>query len=345
MKNQLQVLVILLALMPGGLLFGQQESVRPDINQSYDKATQKDLPKFVERFEKEGREVYDLRREILAHCELRPAMTVADIGSGTGLFTRLIAPNVARVIAVDINQNFLDHVQSTTEAAGLKNVQTILGDQVTTNLPANSIDVAFICDTYHHFEHPYQTMRSIRNALKPKGVVVLVEFDRIEGKSSDWILNHMRADRETFTREIELAGFEETKCEDEMFKTSYLKKFRKAEQFTAKGHTTDSLDHIKFAIATDAALLLDVREQSEWDAGHLDQAKLVPSSEINELATDKKSLADKIPVDQIVYTHCRKGGRAAKVGNLLRKHGYDVRPISLGFDALVKQGFEQAADK
>ena len=307
MKTQLSFLTLFILFLPGSLLLGQQEDIRPDINQSYKNATDKDLPKLVERFEKEGREVYDLRTDIIAQCELRPAMTVADIGAGTGLFTRLIAPHVARVYSVDINQNFLDHIQSTAAADGLKNVQTILGDQTKTNLPTDSIDVAFICDTYHHFEHPYLTMRSVRNALKPDGKLVLVEFDRIEGESSDWILNHMRAGRETFTREIELAGFEETKCEDEMFKTSYLKKFRKSNQVTAKGHTTDSLDDIKFALANGTAVIFDVREQEEWDAGHLAAATLAPLSKLKPIVADKNSLAERFPADQIVYTHCRKG--------------------------------------
>jgi rhodanese-related sulfurtransferase/2-polyprenyl-3-methyl-5-hydroxy-6-metoxy-1,4-benzoquinol methylase len=331
--------------IPSSFLVAQLESVRPDINKSFNDATEQDLPKFVERFEKEGREVYDHRDEIIAKCELRPAMTVADIGAGTGLFTRLIAPKVAEVIAVDINQEFLDHIKTTAEADGIKNVRTLLCDQNTTNLKPNSIDVAFICDTYHHFEFPYRTMRSVRNALKPDGVLVLVEFDRIEGKSSEWMLNHMRAGRETFTKEIEIAGFEETMCEDEMFETSYMKKFRKAEQITEKGHTTDSLDDVKFALANGSAVLIDVREQSEWDEGHLSDAKLVPMSELNKIADEKAALLKKLPADQIVYTHCRRGGRAAKVGNMLRKQGYDVRAISSGFEDLVKEGFEKAEDK
>ena len=93
-------------------------------------------------------------------------------------------------------------------------------------LPENSIDVVFLCDTYHHFEYPLKTMQSIRRALKPDGRVYLLDFERIEGVSSDWILGHVRAGREVFQAEIEEAGFELEK-EFDLFEENYFLKFRK----------------------------------------------------------------------------------------------------------------------
>ncbi len=323
-------------------LLAQQESVRPGINDKFNNATDDVVSSFVERFEKEGREIFDQRQGIVNACQLRPAMVVADIGAGTGLFTRLMAPKVAEVYAVDISQKFLDHVKEKCSEDGLKNVKTVLCDQTTCGLDANSVDVVFICDTYHHFEFPYKTMRSIRNALKPDGVVVLVEFDRVEGKSSEWILNHVRADRETFSKEIELAGFEEIEMIDDIFKTSYLKRYKKAERKTEKGHTTDTLEDVRAGLNNGTAVLLDVREQGEWDAGHLVDATLVPRSELLEIASDREKVSGKVPSDKIVYTHCKRGGRAAMVAKELQQHGFDIRPLADGFDALVEKGFEKA---
>ena len=167
----------------------QDASVRPGVNDPFNNLSTEELSRFVERFEREGREIFDLRKEIVDACQLRPAMTVADIGAGTGLFTRMIAPKVAELYAVDINQKFLDHITATCKADGVSNVKNVLCDQTSCGLKEGTIDVAFICDTYHHFEFPYKTMRSIRSSLKPDGIVVLVEFDRVEGKSSEWILN------------------------------------------------------------------------------------------------------------------------------------------------------------
>ena len=331
--------ISLLALFP---LAAQENSVHPGINDPFNNLTTEELSTFVERFEREGREVFDLRKEIVDACQLRPAMVVADIGAGTGLFTRMIAPQVSELFAVDINQKFLDHVAENCKKDELKNVKTVLCDQNSCKLAAGSIDVAFICDTYHHFEFPYKTMRSIREALKPDGIVVLVEFDRIEGKSSDWILKHVRADRGTFSREIELAGFEEVELVDDIFKTSYLKRYKVAERKTEKGHTLDTLDDVRKGLKDGTAVLIDVREQAEWDEGHFENAMLVPRSELLKIAGEKKKVAEKLPLDKIVYTHCRRGGRAAKVAQELKEHGLDIRPLPQGFEQLLTEGFEKA---
>ena len=335
----LVIAVVLFSLSP---LVAQEESVRPGINDPFNNLKVEELSKFVERFEREGREVFDLRKEIVDASQLRPAMVVADIGAGTGLFTRMIAPQVTELFAVDINQKFLDHVDETCKTDGLKNVKTVLCDQRSCKLSDSSIDVAFICDTYHYFEFPYRTMRSIRKALKPGGTVVLVEFDRIEGKSSDWIMNHVRADRETFSREIELAGFEEVELIDDIFKTSYLKRYKVAKRKTEKGHTVDSLEDVRKGLKEGTAVLIDVREQGEWDEGHLVDATLVPRSVLLEIAGEKDKVAAKIPSDKIVYTHCKKGGRAAKVAEELKEHGFDIRPLPQGYAELLTLGFEKA---
>ena len=69
------------------------------------------------------------------------------------------------------------------------------------------MDIAFVCDTYHHFEFPEATLASIHNALQKNGQLVVIDFDRIPGTSRDWILGHVRADKQTFRSEIERAGF------------------------------------------------------------------------------------------------------------------------------------------
>jgi len=66
----------------------------------------------------------------------------------------------------------------------------------------------FICDTYHHFEHPSATMRTIHDALRPGGGLVVVDFRREPGRSRAWIVDHVRAGKEVFVEEITAAGFE-----------------------------------------------------------------------------------------------------------------------------------------
>ncbi len=109
-------------------------------------------------------------------------------------------------------------------------------------------------------------------------------------------------------------------------------------------HTKDSLDTVKDNLKAGKAVLLDVREQKEWDAGHLKGAKLVPQSKLKSEA-DLANLLKTLSKDKIIYTHCKAGGRALVCGEILKKHGFDVRPLKTGYEGLVEACFEKAAEK
>ena len=207
-------------------LAGQEKSVRPGINKPFEDP---DVPKFIDTFEKNGREIYDFRKEIVEACKIKPGMAIADVGAGTGLLTRMFAPAVGdkgKVYAVDIAQKFLDHIKKTCEDKGIKNVTFVKCTATSAELPENSIDLAFICDTYHHFEFPFKTMASIHKALKPGGQVVLIDFHRIKGQSTDWVLGHVRAGQEVFAKEVEDSGFKQVE-EKKFMKQSYFLRFEK----------------------------------------------------------------------------------------------------------------------
>lgn len=109
-------------------------------------------------------------------------------------------------------------------------------------------------------------------------------------------------------------------------------------------HTKDSLDTVKENLKTGKAVLLDVREQKEWDAGHLKAARLVPQSKL-KMESALADLLKTLPKDKVIYTHCRAGGRALNCGEILKKHGFDVRPLKAGYKELTEAGFEKADDK
>ena len=225
--NRTRLTLCLVCCLSLSLAPAQDKSVKPGVNDSF---RDPDVKQFEGRFEVESREVYALRKEIVAACQIQPGETLADIGAGTGLFTRMFSDSVGkdgRVLAVDISQKFLDHIQKTTREAGQQNVETLLCSDDSTQLPANSVDVAFICDTYHHFEFPLKTMASLFQALKPGGRVVLVDFKRIEGESTEWTLNHVRAGQEVFEAEVLSTGFKKAREEKELLKENYLVVFEK----------------------------------------------------------------------------------------------------------------------
>jgi ubiquinone/menaquinone biosynthesis C-methylase UbiE len=168
---------------------------------------------------------------VLDACGIKPGDRIADIGAGTGFYTRLFAHaagNDGWVYAVDISPRFLEHINTQAHADGIDNITGVLCTDRSTGLPPNSIDVAFICDTYHHFEHHEKTLASLARALKPGGTLVVIDFNRIPGQSREFILGHVRAGKEVFQSEIEAAGFE---FRDEVsipaFQENYLLRFRK----------------------------------------------------------------------------------------------------------------------
>ena len=205
----------------------QEKSVKPGINDQFRKP---EVAKFVERFEGESREVFDKRAEVLKALDLKPGMAVADVGAGTGLYTRLIAKAVGqqgKVLAVDIAQEFLDHIGKTAAEQKIGNIQVILGKDASTGLPPASVDLVFICDTYHHFEFPSRILESIHQALKPGGRLVIVDFIREPGVSREWILGHVRASQAVVELEVTQAGFRKNSEIKDIMKENYLVTFTK----------------------------------------------------------------------------------------------------------------------
>lgn len=214
----------------------QEESVRPGINREF-LNPELDVRQWIGRFELESREIYAARREVLAACKLRPGARVADVGAGTGFFSQMFAAAVGSegwVWAVDIAPAFVDHIARQADAEGLTNLSAVLCSQRSITLPPASVDVVFVCDTYHHFEYPRATLASIRRALRDEGQLIVIDFERIEGQSREWVFDHVRAGKAAFRAEIEAAGFdfvEEVNIQG--FRENYLLRFRKRPRSTA----------------------------------------------------------------------------------------------------------------
>lgn len=204
----------------------QEKSVNPGINNTYQDP---DLKNMISVLEREERAIYKYRHAIVAALDLEQDLEVADVGSGTGFFTRMIAQEVGsngKVYAVDIAQTSLDHVAKAAKEEGITNITTVLGEHKTTHLPDASVDVIFLCDTYHHFEYPVHMMESIKEALRNDGRLVVVDFERVKGVTPDFFYEHVRAGKGTFTDEIRDVGFELVK-DVPLLKDQYYLVFKK----------------------------------------------------------------------------------------------------------------------
>lgn len=206
----------------------QEQSVRPGVNNHY---MDPDWQYWVDTFESPGREVYDRRLDIIAASGVRPGMRVADIGAGTGFYTRLFSREVGpggKVYAVDISRTFVENILRVSHEQGQTNVEGVVNSARDVMLPGSSIDLAFTVDTYHHFEYPQSTLASIHKALRPGGRLIVIDFRKHPTRSSSWVMGHVRANRHTVIDEITSAGFD-LLSDNPMLSTNYFLEFRKGD--------------------------------------------------------------------------------------------------------------------
>lgn len=105
--------------------------------------------------------------------------TVADIGAGAGYFTWRLAERVGPggvVYGEDIQQRMLDLLERNVKARRLTNVREVLGTPEDPKLPRNSIDLVLLVDVYHEFSEPEKMLEHIRDAMKPQGRIVFLEY-------------------------------------------------------------------------------------------------------------------------------------------------------------------------
>jgi precorrin-6B methylase 2 len=127
--------------------------------------------------------------------ELKPGMTIADVGAGFGAwtmgFSRWTGPT-GRVYATDIGEAQITALRETVQREGLGNVTVVEGDVSATNLPALCCDAILVRDAYHHFTQPDEMIRSLVASLKPGGRLAIIDFPP---RPNSEVPSGVRADR------------------------------------------------------------------------------------------------------------------------------------------------------
>jgi ubiquinone/menaquinone biosynthesis C-methylase UbiE len=225
------VKTLVLTLLLPVVAYAQPTQVDPAINERF---RNPDLVELEATLEREDRNVYRARHAIVESLGLASGDDVADVGAGTGFLTRLMADRVGpdgRVYAVEITPEVVEHIVTTSRDNGLDNVVGVLGTDTATNLERESVDLVLVCYTYHHFEHPQDSLSSIRRALRPNGRLVVIDRHRIRGITDDRLYyDHYRAGKGTFTDEILDAGFALEKELPPLVTESYVLVFEKRGQ-------------------------------------------------------------------------------------------------------------------
>jgi ubiquinone/menaquinone biosynthesis C-methylase UbiE len=129
--------------------------------------------------ERSTREWEEQPQKVINDLNLKPTDVVADIGAGTGYFSFRIAPLLTgngKVYAVDIQPEMIEILNFLKVEKNILNVEPVLSNDMSPQLPTGSIDLALMVDAYHEFNYPHEMMQGIVNAMKPDARVVLVEY-------------------------------------------------------------------------------------------------------------------------------------------------------------------------
>ena len=141
--------------------------------------TFEDAGRWVQEFEDPSRDAWQKPDEVLGALALQQGDRVADIGAGSGYFTRRFARTVGEsgiVYAVDIEPNMLQHIAQRAAEDGQTNIVPVLARPDSPMLAAGSVDVIFICDTIHHIENRSSYYQVLKRDLAPGGRLVIVDF-------------------------------------------------------------------------------------------------------------------------------------------------------------------------
>lgn len=130
-------------------------------------------------FDDPRRDEWQKPQALVDALQLRPGMTVADLGAGTGYFSRYLATAVGPqgvVLAVEIEPTLLVHLRERAEAEHGDNVVPVLASADNPRLPAAGVDLILIADTYHHLDHRTRYLPLLRRALRPGGRIAVVDW-------------------------------------------------------------------------------------------------------------------------------------------------------------------------
>ncbi|MFN7947964.1 MAG: class I SAM-dependent methyltransferase [Blastocatellia bacterium] len=170
--------IILLALFVIPVIAQQPQSGQSRGNRTPDE--------YVKLLESERR-VSELQVDrVIEALKIKPGQKIADLGAGSGLFTRPIAAKLAGkgiVYAIDIDPELLKHIAKTAQEQKLSNIRTVLGTETDPKLP-EPVDLIVIIDTLHHIQNQPTYLKNLKRYLRPDGRLAIIDF------TNDWPVGH-----------------------------------------------------------------------------------------------------------------------------------------------------------
>jgi SAM-dependent methyltransferase len=175
---------------------------------------------WIERLERPERIAGLKIPEVASRLNLKPGMVIADIGAGTGVFSREFSKAVGasgKVYAVDVEKELLDYIRDRAAKEKQTNIQPVQGKFEDPAIPARDVDIAFFHDVLHHIEKRQQYLKSLSTYIKPKGLIALIEMDRSDPNTGHRGDPNMLLDRKDVDAWMAESGFFPVKEHNDLF--------------------------------------------------------------------------------------------------------------------------------
>jgi ubiquinone/menaquinone biosynthesis C-methylase UbiE len=186
----------------------------------------RDIKEYLEHLERPERDAYQKPLQVVEALGLKPGMAVADLGSGSGYFTRRFVEAVTetgKVYAVDVEPEMLEYAKQSVEHMHVGfNAEFILARPDSPKLPFESVDLIFVCNTFHHLEDRSVYFANVKSSLKPGGRVAIVDFYHDERSGDLGFPKRHLVPRDTTIAEMTKAGYRLIKEHDFLSKQYFL---------------------------------------------------------------------------------------------------------------------------
>ncbi|TKB84807.1 MAG: methyltransferase domain-containing protein [Nitrospira sp.] len=204
MKTIVLLTALCVTLAGSALAEDQHQHRRPD-----------DIKQYLEHLDSTERDRYQKPSEVIEALRLKPGMAVADLGSGSGYFTRRFIEAVTEtgiVYAVDVEPEMLAYAkESVIHMHTAYTAEFILAQPDNPKLPFASVDLLFVCNTIHHLENRSKYFSNLKSSLKPEARIAIIDFYPDERSGDLGFPKHHLVARDAVIQEMTAAGYQLTR--------------------------------------------------------------------------------------------------------------------------------------
>lgn len=180
-------------------------------------------------------QIYAEGSRLAEQLTIEAGMTVAEVGAGRGELTIAIAERLGvtgRMLSTELDPDYLDTIREAAAVAGLENVTVVEAGVQETNLPPGCCHAVFMREVYHHLTHPEPMNKSLFEAIRPGGLLAVIDFDSrgvalppVPGVPEN--RGGHGVPRNIVIEEVTEAGFELIRTIEQWSRRSYLVLFRR----------------------------------------------------------------------------------------------------------------------